>query len=206
MLPKIVRKNKRRREIALCAIDLIAENGLSKTSVDTIASAAGVGKGTVYLYFNSKEEIMIEIWDYVCELRDKQRVFKYEEAQNIFEKISIFFDYSVLEENQLINKIIKLFAMHISTVLTSQEKKLQEHYEKRVREDIYQLKELFYEGIKSGELKEFDVDLMAKIYESMFKGTIINILCRKGDLQDIRDSFFRKRDLIFSLIKKDSYE
>ena len=35
--------------------------GLKKTTIDEVASDAGVGKGTVYLYFESKEDIAIAI-------------------------------------------------------------------------------------------------------------------------------------------------
>src|ERR1700722_10473223 len=35
--------------------------GFKKTTIDEIAQAAGVGKGTVYLYFDSKEDILLTI-------------------------------------------------------------------------------------------------------------------------------------------------
>ncbi|HEY3329460.1 MAG TPA: TetR/AcrR family transcriptional regulator [Capsulimonadaceae bacterium] len=35
--------------------------GIKKTTIDEIASDAGVGKGTVYLYFDSKEDVAIAI-------------------------------------------------------------------------------------------------------------------------------------------------
>ena len=35
--------------------------GFKKTTIDEIASDAGVGKGTVYLYFDGKEEIGLAI-------------------------------------------------------------------------------------------------------------------------------------------------
>ena len=35
--------------------------GFKKTTIDEIAADAGVGKGTVYLYFDSKEEITLTI-------------------------------------------------------------------------------------------------------------------------------------------------
>ncbi len=35
--------------------------GFKKTTIDEIAADAGVGKGTVYLHFNSKEDIALAI-------------------------------------------------------------------------------------------------------------------------------------------------
>lgn len=43
------------------ALQLFRKISYSKTSVSDIAVAAGIGKGTIYLYYKSKEEIMTDI-------------------------------------------------------------------------------------------------------------------------------------------------
>jgi AcrR family transcriptional regulator len=43
--------------------DLIKHYGYNKTTINDIAKRAGVGKGTVYLYFHSKAEIMLSLTD-----------------------------------------------------------------------------------------------------------------------------------------------
>ena len=58
MSPKKVDKEERKQEIALIALDLFASQGIEKSSISQIAKAAGIGKGTVYEYFASKEEIV----------------------------------------------------------------------------------------------------------------------------------------------------
>jgi AcrR family transcriptional regulator len=58
MAAKIVDKDKRKKEIAYVALELFAENGFEATSISRIAHAAGIGKGTVYEYFKSKDEII----------------------------------------------------------------------------------------------------------------------------------------------------
>lgn len=50
-------RTERRRTILEAAIPLFAVNGFSQTSVSTIAAAAGVSHGTVFLYFTTKEEL-----------------------------------------------------------------------------------------------------------------------------------------------------
>lgn len=47
----------RRLEILEAAMTLFSKKGFERTTVDEIASCANVGKGTVYLYFDNKEEI-----------------------------------------------------------------------------------------------------------------------------------------------------
>lgn len=48
----------RRRQILEAALPLFAEQGFEETGVGEIAEAAGVGTGTVYLYFPSKEHLL----------------------------------------------------------------------------------------------------------------------------------------------------
>jgi AcrR family transcriptional regulator len=47
----------RRREILAAAIKAFGKKGFADTSVDDIAAAAKIAKGTLYLYFRSKEDI-----------------------------------------------------------------------------------------------------------------------------------------------------
>lgn len=51
------RKDDRPAEIANAALECFAERGFAACSLDMIAARAGVTKGTVYLYFSSKEEL-----------------------------------------------------------------------------------------------------------------------------------------------------
>jgi AcrR family transcriptional regulator len=56
-------KSRRREEILACAARVFARHGYPGTDVQAIADAAGVAKGTVYLYFASKEELFLAAVD-----------------------------------------------------------------------------------------------------------------------------------------------
>lgn len=56
--PKTPKEIKRRR-ILLAATELFIRQGFRKTSVDEVAQAAGVAKGTVYLYFKNKSDLLM---------------------------------------------------------------------------------------------------------------------------------------------------
>ena len=58
MSPKMINKEERKLEIALVALDLFAEKGFEATSISQVAQAAGIGKGTIYEYFTSKEDLI----------------------------------------------------------------------------------------------------------------------------------------------------
>lgn len=59
MSPKRIDKEQRKQEIALVALDLFAEKGLDATSISEVAKLAGIGKGTIYEYFASKDELIL---------------------------------------------------------------------------------------------------------------------------------------------------
>jgi len=51
------RKEARPSELVAAAVELFAEKGYAATRLDDVAQRAGVSKGTLYLYFDSKEEL-----------------------------------------------------------------------------------------------------------------------------------------------------
>ena len=51
------RKEERPAEIIAAALETFAERGFAATRLDDIATRAGVTRGTLYLYFPSKEEL-----------------------------------------------------------------------------------------------------------------------------------------------------
>ncbi len=78
MPPRLINKTEKCNEIAAAALYLFAEKGYAATSVEQIADAAGIGKGTVYEYFSSKEEIFVHainnwIMDLINRMVEKTR-------------------------------------------------------------------------------------------------------------------------------------
>jgi len=51
------RKEARPAELIAAALDMFVERGFAATKLDDVAARAGVSKGTLYLYFSSKEEL-----------------------------------------------------------------------------------------------------------------------------------------------------
>ena len=60
-MPKIVDREKKRSEIAKRAMDVFARKGFQATTIQDIADADGIGKGTVHHYFRSKDEILMAV-------------------------------------------------------------------------------------------------------------------------------------------------
>lgn len=55
------RKAARPGEIAAAALDVFAQNGFAATRMADVATRAGVAKGTLYLYFPTKEDLFVAV-------------------------------------------------------------------------------------------------------------------------------------------------
>ncbi len=60
MCARVVDKKEKKVQIVEAAIREFARKGFSRTTINAIANAAGIGKGTIYEYFSNKEEIVHE--------------------------------------------------------------------------------------------------------------------------------------------------
>ena len=60
-MPKIVDKEKMVKSIMESALQAFIKHGFHKTTMDKIAKEAGIAKGTLYLYFDSKQNLLHSI-------------------------------------------------------------------------------------------------------------------------------------------------
>src|SRR5215208_3751484 len=60
--PETFRGTSKRERILRAAVDVFAEHGYFNAKVAQIAKAAGVADGTIYLYFDGKEDLLITIF------------------------------------------------------------------------------------------------------------------------------------------------
>jgi len=70
-MPKIVDHEKRRAELASTAVAVFAHRGFEETTMQDIAEAAGVAKGSLYRYFESKMELLSYITRDLVEAFDR---------------------------------------------------------------------------------------------------------------------------------------
>jgi AcrR family transcriptional regulator len=56
-MPRTRRKDARPGEIVAAALASFAERGFAATRLEDVAAAAGISKGTIYLYFPTKEDL-----------------------------------------------------------------------------------------------------------------------------------------------------
>jgi len=64
VIKRAEQKNARRIQIIEAASAVFALKGFARTTIAEVAVQAGIGKGTVYQYFNSKEDLYFAVFDW----------------------------------------------------------------------------------------------------------------------------------------------
>lgn len=71
-MPKIVNKQEKRARLVQAAIPVFAKNTFREAKMNDVAISADVGKGTLYEYFESKDELFLEIFKMWFSLLEEQ--------------------------------------------------------------------------------------------------------------------------------------
>ncbi|MFE3441413.1 TetR/AcrR family transcriptional regulator [Nocardia sp. NPDC059180] len=67
-MPKVVDRAARQQEILDAAAKVFARKGFAASRIDDVAAEAGIAKGTVYLYFDSRDALLTGVFaSYVAE-------------------------------------------------------------------------------------------------------------------------------------------
>ena len=81
-MPIVVDKERKRAEILEAAMDVFARKGFHRSKMGEVAAAAGIGKGTIYEYFESKRQLLQALHGYML---DKLKDYYAEELKGIEE-------------------------------------------------------------------------------------------------------------------------
>lgn len=133
---------------------LLARNGYKKMTIDDLAAEVGIGKGSVYLHFSSKEEIALSHIDAIIE-RVKTRLYEVSQKKTshesrlkemMIERVTCRFD-SVQHYTQSLNDIL-------SKIRPSLLERRKRHFEEEAR--IFG--GLIKDGIAKGAFARVNVD------------------------------------------------
>lgn len=150
------RKENRPAEILKAALECFSERGFAATKLDDIAARADVTKGTLYLYFKSKEEIF-------------ESVVREEIVNNIgnFEKIAADESLSSAELlKRLFEFVARVFAQNrasaLPKIIISEGGNFPEmtrfYLEEVIKRGIQLVSGIVRTGIKRGEFRKVDVE------------------------------------------------
>ncbi len=145
-----------------------AEKGFHNASVDNIAENAGVGKGTVYRHFGSKESLFLEVSRDT--FIDFMETFESTIEHNTFKDTLKFLLDSVLEHHLDKRDTIQIIFHYVSKMIGN--KQWKDKFFKFSESEIEILTKIVQKGIERGEITEkLDVNILVEILRD-FAGAI----------------------------------
>jgi AcrR family transcriptional regulator len=158
----------RRQEILQAAAVLFAEKGYQRTSVREIANRAGIAPGTIYLYFDSKGDLLIGLMKCLAELEDLGE----EVAQALESDARAFLTTMfrnrmgrVIESEEMLRAILPQMLVQPA---------LREQFHREFVAPVIELMEEYVETrIEQGDLRPVDVSLTVRAVQSMFIGMLL---------------------------------
>lgn len=178
------RKKARKEEIIAAAARLFSEKSFHDVTMDQIANYVGVAKGTLYLYFDSKEKLYLEILEHT-----------YQEIEAILEKEVAKNDPAPVKLKKILKLLLHFYFNHMDalTILSRDETHLiREHYEFTERwrhKRIDQYQEILEKGIKEGSFRPANTKLTAHIIFGLV-GSVVYFYKSDKDAGEIADEVY----------------
>jgi AcrR family transcriptional regulator len=139
--------------------------GLKKTSVDDLARAAGIAKGSFYRFFESKEALFLAVHEASEEKLRNDMMRRLEEITAPDEKLRVFLKTSfvILEEDPLMLAVFGRGDLeNLSGFISS--KQYEEHY----RQNITFMEELIRRWQEQGIIRPLDAEVASNMIASVF--------------------------------------
>ena len=166
----------KRNKILEAASTIFIRKGFHKTQMEDVAEKTGVAKGTLYLYFKSKEELFAALLEYIFEKGtsgiDGIACMKTgtEEKLRLLLKKHLEF----CEENQEFFEFVHEEFKNVARTLNDSFK---QKFMKKQRNILRIISEIMEQGIREKLLKPFDPLIAAMVFEgiiqSIVQGTIM---------------------------------
>lgn len=167
----------KREQILEAAIRVFAKKGFYNSKVEEIAVEANVGKGTVYEYFSSKQDLFQEMLKYIHDLYYQNFEKGFFENWTLKERLDYIFRFH-----------IKFISDHkdMAKVLLSEQPRLDTGFRKWLKnmeiEKLNRLHVYIQEAVANKEIKELDTLLVTRIISGVIASVGGNIILFEEDL------------------------
>ena len=192
----IVDKVQKRRDIALSCNDLLLEKGIKKLTIAEVAKTAGVSKGSIYDYFENKEDIVFEIIRSHIEAYQEEVNSKINPNSSTREKVFLLFDF-ILNDNEEFEKHQNIYKEYMSIDIAGECTNMCEF--NNACGDFFKmhLTKHIEEGIQKGDIIDSSIDLVDGLL-AMEKGFLV---IKWTENKDVKQSFRITLNTIFDLIE-----
>jgi len=170
MSPRPNVSDERKGQIINAAEDVFTKKGFNEARMDDIAEETGLSKGTLYLYFKSKDDLIIAILDRMFRREFKQLENLTQDDLSAIEaiwKITDLFTKDILSWLRLIPIVYQFLA------LAFRNKYVQKALKKYINNYLDMLTPIIQRGIDSGEFRKVDAREVAVAMSAMIEGTLL---------------------------------
>ena len=172
-------RNFRRQEIINSAVKLFAEKGYEHTTLDEIAEASEFGKGTIYNYFENKEEIYLAIVEDILESHT-QTIQRISDESSDFKSFLSMLTKAAIE-NSINNYDAFLLMVRLRTQTGSSDPSMKSGLiQKNIECNNKILSKRFEDAIKNKEIRPLKLESLLNIYRSMVFPYLHFLLCCKN--------------------------
>ncbi|MFU0800637.1 MAG: TetR/AcrR family transcriptional regulator [Xylanivirga thermophila] len=170
------------------ATHMFSKKGFYNTSIDEIAEYAGIGKGTVYQYFESKEALFLQVFEHNYERYFLKMIKEVNEEHAFMDKLYAFIYFHEQKVNRNIKTSDMMFKTGGVSLKAETQKELQKYICDQRTKIIDVLKGIFECGQQEGCIKDIDCDFVADIfYDMVIRHCMRCAMLSYGEAQRERD-------------------
>lgn len=163
---EVFEKGPKEAAILAAGFEEFSEHGYAAAKLDDVARRAGVAKGTLYLYFDSKEDLFKKVVEQTLIQNIKPMLEKFEEYQG---PAGEFLDHAFAFIGERLTKSrIGVFPK----IILAESGKFPELAQFYGKEVVYRIQSFFTRvierGIRQGEFRDVDAEASARILMSPF--------------------------------------
>jgi AcrR family transcriptional regulator len=149
------------------AIAVIARKGLGEATMQAIAEEAGIAKGTIYVYFRDREELLTRAAARAYEQLVAELSVAFNAPGTLEERLMAV----TMRQLRFFDENRELFHAHMA--LTQRTPPLRRARPGAYGQYVQSLEQLFTEGKERGEVGDVDAREIAEIYSDCIRGVII---------------------------------
>jgi len=158
----------RRNLIIDAAIEVISDQGFQRTTIKQIAGKAGIADGTIYNYFNSKDDILMGIVARLSEEESQDINTAEEEALDFAAFVAMFVEPRMDE----INDRYHVLKVVLPEMMSNAE--MGSRLFEQIYAPMYEVIEHYFQRLNNdGQIDAIDSELAVRLFASPFMGLIM---------------------------------
>lgn len=170
MSPRPDVSDERKSQILNAAEQVFTQKGIDLARMDDIADETGLSKGTLYLYFKSKDDLVIAILDRIFQGVFKQLDTRKWEELSATEAIDRFTDETIRDYKRMLRLMPVAYEF---LALAFRNKTVQKAIKQYLHHYMEVLVPIIQHGIDSGEFRQVDAQETALAAGAIYEGTVL---------------------------------